>query len=177
MLYAPTFKFLHTLLCNLRWWSCTFDICLANIFLKSLTNTFCLFPCFFTSTVSVPHGPLSGHFLHLKHFEAPASLCVVNGTLLDIGRYLWYSLVLQSQISNFPHLLKISVSCVKLFSLKNFILSLNEAPKAHYFCFLLLIQRAAIQQKSNKATSPNIKSFFHCKTCVIRSTAMFIASQ
>jgi len=36
---------------------------------------------------------------------------------------------------------------VKLFSLKNFALSLNEAPKAHYFCFLLLIQSSAVQQK------------------------------
>jgi len=75
---APTFRFLRTLLCILRRWSCTFDICLANIFLKSLTNIFCLLPSFFTSTASIPHGPLSGHFLHLKHFEASASLCVVN---------------------------------------------------------------------------------------------------
>jgi len=48
---------------------------------------------------------------------------------------------------------------VKLFSLKNFTLSLNEAPKAHYFCFLLLIQSSAVQQKSNKATLPNTKTF------------------
>jgi len=69
-------------------------------------------------------------FLHLKHFETFALLCVVKGILLDIGLNLRYSLVLQ--ISNFP-LTKKSVSCVKLFSLKNFTLSLNEAPKAHYF--------------------------------------------
>jgi len=48
---------------------------------------------------------------------------------------------------------------VKLFSLKNFALSLNEALKAHYFCFLLLIQSSAVQQKSNKVTLPNNKSF------------------
>jgi len=48
---------------------------------------------------------------------------------------------------------------VKLFSLKNFALSLNEAPKAHYFCFLLLIQSSGVQQKSNKATLPNTKTF------------------
>jgi len=48
---------------------------------------------------------------------------------------------------------------VKLFSLKNFTLSLNEAPKAHYFCFLLLIQRSAVQQKSNKGNLPNTKTF------------------
>jgi len=35
----------------------------------------------------------SGHFLHLKHFEATALLCVVKGILLDIGRNLWHSLV------------------------------------------------------------------------------------
>jgi len=48
---------------------------------------------------------------------------------------------------------------VKLFSLKNFTLSLNEAPKEHYFCFLLLIQSSGVQQKSNKATLPNTKTF------------------
>jgi len=48
---------------------------------------------------------------------------------------------------------------VKLFSLKNFALSLNEAPKAHYFYFLLLIQSSGVQQKSNKATLPNTKTF------------------
>ena len=96
-------------------------------------------------------------FLHLKHFETSALLCVVKGILLDIGLNLKYSIVLQ--ISNFPYSLKKSVSCVKLFLLRNFTLSLNEAPKAHYFCSLLLIQRYAVQQKSNKATSPNTKSF------------------
>jgi len=70
-------------------WSCTFDICLANIFLKSLTNIF--------------FAPL---FRRLKHFEASALLCVVKGILLDIGLNLWHSLVLQSQISNFPYSLK-----------------------------------------------------------------------
>jgi len=66
---------------------------------------------------------------------------------------------------------------VKLFSLKNFTLSLNEAPKAHYFCFLLIIQRSTVQQKSNKATLPNTKSFFYRKTPFVRVVAMFIASQ
>jgi len=61
--------------------------------------------------------------------------------------------------------------------LKNFILSQSGAPKAHYFCFLLLIQRSAVQQKSNKATLLNAKSFFYCKTRVVRTIAMFIASQ
>jgi len=61
--------------------------------------------------------------------------------------------------------------------LKNFILSLNDAPKAHYFCFLLLIQRSAVQQTSNKTTLPNTKSFFYCKTPVVRAIAMLIASQ
>jgi len=61
--------------------------------------------------------------------------------------------------------------------LKNFTLSLNEAPKAHYFCFLLLIQRSAVQQKSNKATLPNTKSFYYCKTRVVRAIAMLVTSQ
>jgi len=95
-------------------------------------------------------------FLCLKHFETSALLCVVKGILLDIGLTLRYSPVLQ--ISNFS-LTKKAVSCVKLFSLKNFILSLNEASRAHYFCFLLLIQSSAVQQKSNKATSTNTKTF------------------
>jgi len=64
---------------------------------------------------------------------------------------------------------------VKLFSLNNFTLSLNEAPKAHYFCFLLLIQSSAVQQKSNKATLPSTNTFL--KTRVVRTIAMFIASQ
>ena len=117
--------------------------CLANIFVKSLTNIFCLLPSF------------------LKHFEIPALLCVVKGILLVIGLNLRYSLVLQ--ISNIPYSLKKSVSCVKLFSLKNFTLSLNEAPKAHYFCFLLLIQSSGVQQKSNKVTLPNTKTFSTAK--------------
>jgi len=73
-------------------------------------------------------------------------------------------------------LTKKSVCCVKLFSLKNFTLSLAEAPKAHYFCFLLLIQRFAVQQKANKATLPNTQCFFYCKNRVVRTIAMFIAS-
>jgi len=113
----------------------------------------------------------------LETFRNIALLCGVKSTLLDIGRTLRHSLVLQWQISNFPYSLNKSVSCVKLFSLKNFTLSLNEAPKAHYFCFLLLIQRSALQQKSNKATLPNTKSFFCCKTRVVHTIAMFIASQ
>ena len=102
---------------------------------------------------------------------------VVNGILLHIGLNLWHSPVLQSQTSNFPYSLKRSGSCVKQFSLKNFILSLNEAPKAHRFCFLLLIQHSAVQRKSNKATLPNTKNFFNCKTRVVRIIAVFIASQ
>jgi len=61
--------------------------------------------------------------------------------------------------------------------LKNFTLSLNEVPKAHYFCFLLLIQSSAAQQKSNKATLPNTKSFFYCETPIVRAIGMFVASQ
>jgi len=86
----------------------------------------------------------------LETFWSICVTCVVKGILLDIGFNLWHSLVLQSQISNFPHSLKKCVFCVKLFSLKNFTLSLNEAPKTHYFCFVLLIQCSAVQQKSNK---------------------------
>jgi len=95
-------------------------------------------------------------FLQLKHFETSGLLCVVKGILQDIGLNLRYSPVLQ--ISNFS-LTKNAVSCSKLFSLNNFTFSLNEAPKAHYFCFLLLIESSAVQQHSNKATLPNIKTF------------------
>ena len=169
-------SFFRTLLCNFR---CTpaFEFfahfalqfspmklyfwCLANIFLKSLTNIFCLLPSFFTWNI-------------LKHLRY---LCCKRYTLLDIGLNLWHSLVLQSQISDFRYSLTKSVFCVKLFSLNNFIHSLNDAPKAHYFCFLLLIQRSAVQEKSNKATLPNTKCFFYCKTHVVRTIAMFIASQ
>ena len=95
----------------------------------------------------------------LSSLETSALLCVVKRILLDIGLNLRYSLVLLSQTSNFRCSLKKSVSCVKLFSLKNFTVSQNEVPKAHYFCFLLLIQSSAVQQKSNKATLPNNKTF------------------
>jgi len=98
-------------------------------------------------------------FLHLKHFETSALLCVIKRILLGIGLNLSYSLRLLSQTSNFPYSLKKSVSCVKLFSLENFTLSLNEAPKAHYFCFLLLIQSSVVQQKLKKASLPNNKLF------------------
>jgi len=39
-------------------------------------------------------------------FRSICVTCVVKGILLDIGRNLWHSLVLQSQISNFPYSLK-----------------------------------------------------------------------
>ena len=135
---------------------------------------------FVLQTFSWNHSPtyfFALLFLCLKHFEASALFFGVKGILLDIGLNLWHSLVLQSQISHFPYSLKNYVSYVKLFSLKNFTLSLNEAPKAHYFCFLLLVQRSAVPQKSNKATLPNTKSFFYCKTPVVRAIAMSIASQ
>jgi len=102
---------------------------------------------FVLKTFSWNHSPIyffAPLFLLFKHFEASALVCVVKGILLDIGLNLWHSLVLQSQISNFLYSLKKSILCVKLFLLKNFTLSLNEAPKAHYFCFLLLIQRSAV---------------------------------
>jgi len=122
---------------------------------------------FVLQTFSWNHSPIyffAPLFLRLKRFEASALLCVVKGILLDIELNLWHSLVPQSQINNFPYSLKKSVSCVKLFSLKNFTLSPNEAPQTHYFCFLLLIQRSAIQQKSNKATLPNTKNIFYGRT-------------
>ena len=116
---------------------------------------------FVLQTFSWNHSPiyLFAPLFCLKHFEASALLCVVKGILLDIGLNLWHSLVLQAQISNFPHSLKRSVSYVKLFSLKKFILSLNEAPKAHYFCFLLLIQRSAVQQNQTKLLCQTPKAF------------------
>jgi len=97
--------------------------------------------------------------------------------MLDIGLNLRYSLVLLPQTSNFPYSLKKSVSCVKLFLLKNFTLSLNEAPKSHYFCLLLLIQSSAVQQKSNTATLPNNKTFSTVKLALCVQSLMFIASQ
>ena len=118
-------------------------------------------------------SPLSS----LETFWNMCVTCVVKGILLDIGLNLWHSPVLQSQISNFLYPLKKSVSCVKLFSLKNFTLSLNGVQEVHYFCFLLLIQRSGVQQKWKKATLRNTKSFFHCKTPVVRAIAMFVASQ
>jgi len=112
-------------------------------------------------------------FLHLKHSETSALLCVVKGILLDIGLDLRHSLVLQ--IINFPYSRKKSVSCVKLFSLKNFALSLNKAPKSHCFCFLLLVQSSGVQQKSIKATLPNTKTFSTVKLVLcVRSLCLLL---
>jgi len=52
-------------------------------------------------------------FLHLKHFEIPALLCVVKRILLDIGLNLRYSLVLQ--VSNFPLTKKRCLLCETIF--------------------------------------------------------------
>jgi len=135
---------------------------------------------FVLQTFSWYHSPICfvcSPLSSLQTFWSICITCVVWGILLDLGLNLWHSLVFQSQISNFPYSLKKCVFCVKLFSLNNFILSLKESPKAHYFCFLLLIQRSAVQQKSNKATLSNTKSFFYWKTCVVRTIAVFIASK
>ena len=109
---------------------------------------------FVLQTFSWNHSPIyfvSHLFPHLKHLETSALLCVEKGILVDIGLNLRNSVVLQ--FSNFAYSLKTSVSCVKLFSWKNFTLSRKEVPKAHYFCFLLLIQSSGVQQKSNKAVA------------------------
>jgi len=45
------------------------------------------------------------------------------------------------------------------------------------FCYSFNVLRSAVQQKSNKATLPNTKSFLNCKTPVEHAIAMFIASQ
>jgi len=52
-------------------------------------------------------------FLHMKHFETSALLCVVKGILLDIGLNLRYSPVLQ--ISNFPLTKKSCLLCETIF--------------------------------------------------------------
>jgi len=48
---------------------------------------------------------------------------------------------------------------MKLFSLKNFILSLSEAPKAHYFCFLLLIQHLLFSKNQTRLLCQTPKAF------------------
>ena len=114
---------------------------------------------FVLQTFSWNHSPIYFLCSPLFSLETFRNICVTLCCKRNAARHrtnLKYSPVLQ--ISNFP-LTKKAVSCVKLFSLKNFILSLNEAPKARYFCFLLLIKSSAVQQKSNKATLPNTKTF------------------
>jgi len=114
-------------------------------------------------------------FLHFKHFETSALLFVVERMLLDIGLNLRYSLVL-SQTGNFPYSLKKSVSCMKLFSLKNFTLSLNEAPKARFFVFCYSFKVLLFSKNQIKLLCQTTK-LFHCKTRVVRTIAVFIASQ
>ena len=124
-----------------------------------------VFLTFVLQTFSWNHSPIYLVCSPLSSLETCWSICITLcfKRYTAIGLKSWHSLVLQSQISNFVYSLKKSVSCVKLFWLKNFTLSLNEAPKAHYFCFLLHIQRSAVQQKSNKATLPNTKFFSTAK--------------
>ena len=95
-------------------------------------------------------------FLHLKHFETSALLCVVKGILLDIGLNLRYFPAFQ--ISNFP-LAKKSCLLRETIFVEEFYTFTKRGTKAHYFCFLLLIQSSAVQQKSNKAALPNTKTF------------------
>ena len=105
---------------------------------------------FVLQTFSWNHLPIYFFCSPLSSLETFWSICITLCCKRYIGRHqtnLWHSLVLQSQIGDFPYSLKKSVSCVKLFSMNNLTLSLNEAPKAHYFCFLLLIQPSTVQQK------------------------------
>jgi len=135
--------------------------CLANIFLKSLTNIFCFLPSFFIWNI-------------LKHLRF---LCCERYTARHQTEFVTFPGV-QSHISGFRYSLKKSVLCVKLFLLKNFALSLNEAPKVHYFCFLLLIQHSAVLEKfCCTKTLQNTQSFFYCITRVVLAIAMFITSK
>jgi len=140
----------------LQWIQCAEQIYIQMfkvVMLSTLRTNFLIFAHFALQSspmklyfwyLSCKHFPEISHqyvlftplFLHLKHFETSALLCVVKRILLDIGLNLRCSPVLQ--ISNFPLTKKSCLLC-ETFSLKNFILSQNEAPKAH-FCFLLHIQ-------------------------------------
>ena len=57
---------------------------------------------------------------------------------------------------------------MKIFSLKKFTLSLNEAPKAHYFCFLLLIQLLLFNKNQIRLLCQTPKAFSTVKlaSCV-----------
>jgi len=99
-------------------------------------------------------------FLPLKHFETSALLCVVKGIPLDIGLNLRYSPVLQ--ISNFALTKKICLLCETIF-VEEFYIFTKRGTESALFLFLLLIQSSAVQQKSNKATLPNTKTFSTAK--------------
>ena len=134
---------MRTFHCNLHRWSCTFDICLANTFLKLLTNIF-LFVAL---------------FLHLKHFETSALLCVVKRRLLDIGFNLRYSLVLLSQTSNFHYSLK-NQSPVWTIFVEDFYTFSKRGTESALFLFSATHSKFCCSAKSNKAALPNkIKTF------------------
>ena len=91
---------------------------------------------FVLQTFSWNHSPIYFVRSPLSSLETFRKICVTlrcKRILLDIGLNLRYSLLLLSQTGNLPYSLKKPVSYVKLFSLKNFTHSLNEAPKAHFF--------------------------------------------
>jgi len=110
-------------------------------------------------------------FLHLKHFETSALLCVVKGILLDIGLNLRYSLVLQ--ISNFPLTKKCCLLWENIF-VKEVCTFTKRGTKSAFFCFLLLIQSSAVQQNSYKATLPNTKTFSPVKLALCVQSLCFL---
>jgi len=100
---------------------CTNFQVFAHFALQSLLMKlyFWYFSCKHFPEISYQCSLFAPLFLHLKHFEAFALLCVAKGILLDIGLNLRHFLALQSQSSNFLYSVKKSVACVKLFSLKS----------------------------------------------------------
>ena len=107
-------------------------------------------------------------FLHLKHFETSALLCVVKRILLDIRLNLRYSLILLSQTSNFPYSLKkICLLYETIFVEEFYIFTKRGAESAlFFFCYSFKVLLFSKNQIRLLCKKPNAFSTVKLALCV-----------
>ena len=111
-------------------------------------------------------------FLHLKHFETSASLCVVKGILVDIGLNLRCSLVLQ--ISNFPYSLKKCLLCETIF-VEEFYTFTKRGTESALFLFSATHSKFWCSAKIKLGyTLPNTKAFSTAKLALCVQLLCFL---
>ena len=107
-------------------------------------------------------------FLHLKHFETSALLCVIKRILLGIGLNLSYSLRLLSQTSNFPYSLKkICLLYETIFVEEFYIFTKRGAESAlFFFCYSFKVLLFSKNQIRLLCKKPNAFSTVKLALCV-----------